>query len=401
MRRCGVFTAAAAATALAVAGCGASGGSGGGGAGAAAGSPSGPIKVGAISSLSGVPTFPESSAAARAVFDEVNAAGGIRGRKIQYIVEDDKNDPSTAAQAARDLVESKGVVAMAGSASTLECQANAAYYVQKGVASIQGLGVDPACFNSPNISPTNVGPFRLTTAMLYYAAKNLGLRRICNMDIILAGTGKAYAQAVTDFTKLTGVRLTLNDATLPAQGDWTPYILKAKRAGCQAVLANLVEPMVVQWMKTVKAQRVTGITWLFLAPAYTKTMPAAVGQAGDGIRAGTEWLPFTDTGSPAIKQWAATMTKHGVPLSAFAQGGYLAAKDLVEVLKGIKGDITRESVTKALKTMRPISSPLTGTPYVFGAGRTHNSNQATQVMELRGGGWRQITKDWVRLSPTG
>lgn len=373
------------AIAMVAAGC-----SGGGG------SP-GPIEIGAISSLSGVPTFPESTAAAKAVFDDVNAAGGIGGRKISYLVEDDKNDPAAAVQAARDLVANKGVVALAGSASTIECQANAAYYAQQKIAAVQGIGVDPACFNSPNIAPVNVGPYRLTTAMLYHAYRNLGLRRICNMDIILGGTGKAYAQAVADFTKITGSPLTVNDATLPAQGDWTPYILKARRAGCQAVLTNLTEPMIVQWMKTVQAQHVTGIDWLFLAPAYTTTMPKAVGPAGAGMLAGTEFTPFTDAGSAATKDWADTMRRHGVGLSAFAQGGYLAATDLVAVLRGIKGKITRRSVTEALKTMKPISGAMTGTPYIFGSTRTHNPNQATQVMELRGGDWRRATRDWVIL----
>lgn len=382
------LTVAFAAVCLAAAGCGSGGGS------------SGPIRIGAISSLSGVPTFPESTAAARAVFDDVNAAGGVHGRKISYLVEDDKNDPAAAVQAARDLVGNKGVVALAGSASTIECQANAAYYVRQKVDAVQGTGVDPACFGSPNISPANVGPFKLTTAMLYYAAKDLGLTRLCNMDIILGGTRDAYARAVTEFTTLTGVRLTLNDTTLPAQGDWTPYVLKAAQAHCQAVLTNLTEPMVVQWMKAVQAQRVTGVKWLFLAPAYTTTMPGAVGRAGAGLLAGTEFTPFT-ADSLATKDWADTMRRHKVPLSAFAQGGYLAAKHLTAVLDGIGGTIDRAAVTKALRAMNPISSPMTGTPYVFGPGRTHNPNRATQVMELTGNGWRTVTRDWVRLPGAG
>lgn len=373
---------------LVAAGCGDDGGGG---------DTSGPIRIGAISSLSGVPTFPESSAAAKAVFDDVNADGGIGGRKIEYIVEDDKNDPAAAAQAARDLVDNRDVVAMVGSASTIECQANATFYVQRKVAAVQGTGVDPACFGSPNISPANVGPYKLTTAMLYYARNDLGLDRICNMDIILGGTGKAYEQAVQDFTDLTDTELTLNDATLPAQGDWTPYILKAERAGCQAVLTNLTEPMIVQWMKTVQAQKVTGIKWMFLAPAYTTTMPKAVGPAGEGLLAGTEFTPFTDLNSPGVKDWADVMKRHDVGLSAFAQGGYLAATYLVDVLKSIDGDITRDSVTEALKSMEPITTPMTGTPYEFGPDNKHNPNQATQVMELRGGNWTAVTEDWVTL----
>ena len=67
---------------------------------------SGPIKIGSISGITGGAVFPEASKAAKAVFNEVNAEGGIDGRKIEYLVEDDKGDPAVAAQAARKLVDS-------------------------------------------------------------------------------------------------------------------------------------------------------------------------------------------------------------------------------------------------------------------------------------------------------
>lgn len=54
----------------------------------------GPIRVGAVSSLSGPAQFPESSAAVRALFDVVNADGGVRGRRLELIVEDDRGDPA-------------------------------------------------------------------------------------------------------------------------------------------------------------------------------------------------------------------------------------------------------------------------------------------------------------------
>ncbi len=81
--------------------------------------------VGSISGLSGNATFPEASQAANAVFDEVNAAGGIQGRDIKYKITDDKGDPATASANARQIVGNDGAVALVGSASLLECQVNA------------------------------------------------------------------------------------------------------------------------------------------------------------------------------------------------------------------------------------------------------------------------------------
>jgi branched-chain amino acid transport system substrate-binding protein len=161
---------------------------GGGSAGQSAGS--GPIRIGAVASLSGPVTFADSPDAARAVFEQVNAQGGIHGRKIEYDVEDDKGDPQAATQAARDLVQNKQVVALAGSASLIDCEVNGAFYAREDVRSIQGLGVDPVCWHSPNISPVNVGPFTLTTAVLLYASNVLHDTRICTFFIIIGGPAR-------------------------------------------------------------------------------------------------------------------------------------------------------------------------------------------------------------------
>lgn len=102
----------------------------------------GVIKVGAVSTITGPADFSEVPKATKAEFDQINAKGGIDGCKIDYTIADDKADPQVAAQAARDLIDNKGVVAMVGSASLLDCQVNAQTYQRKNVLSVQGLGVD-------------------------------------------------------------------------------------------------------------------------------------------------------------------------------------------------------------------------------------------------------------------
>src|SRR5215218_16709 len=106
--------ATALAAAVGLSGCGGSDG----------GSANGPIVLGSVNALSGPATFPEASAAAKAVFDRVNADGGINGRKIQYTRADDKADPATATQLARELVSTKKAVALVGGASLVDCDVN-------------------------------------------------------------------------------------------------------------------------------------------------------------------------------------------------------------------------------------------------------------------------------------
>jgi branched-chain amino acid transport system substrate-binding protein len=403
--RIGLRAASTAAVGLALlaAGCGSSDDSSDKSASSGAGAKSGPtckggsIKIGSVSTLSGPVTFPDISAAAKATFDQANAKGGVNGCKIDYIISDDKGDPQTATQAARDLVQNQGVVGLAGSGGLLDCEVNGQFYAQQKIGSVTGLGVDGACWSTPNISPVNVGPFVLSTAMLYYASETLKLDKLCFVNYILAGTKKAYQDAVTDWEKLTGKKLTMFDQTLPPQGDYTPYVLKAKKAGCQMLLSNAVEPQALSWMKIVDQQKITGIKWFFLAPGYSDAVAKALRNTKAEVYAGTEWEPYTDKDSPANKDWRATMEAGGRPLTAFSQGGYESATVMLDVLKSIKGDITRESVYKALVDMKPISNPLTGTPYVFGPGKAHASNTATKIMQLDKGAWKVSTPDWVVL----
>jgi branched-chain amino acid transport system substrate-binding protein len=357
--------------------------------------PDGAIKLGAISTITGPADFSEVPKAAKATYDAINAAGGVNGCKIDYEIADDKADPQVAAQSARDLIDNKKIVGMSGGASLLECAVNAPTYKRAGVNSVDGLGVDPVCFNSPNIAPVNVGPYTLTTAMGLYATNTLHAKNFCAMFIIIGGTQEAYKAALTKWEGLTGQKLKLLDLTVPFSGDYTPFVIKARDGGCDAVITNLIEPQVVAWIKTADAQKVTGVNWLFLSPGYTVEVAKALADSKQPIYVGTEWEPYTEQNSPANKDWIATMDAAKRPLTAFSQGGYLAAEATVDVLKSIDGPVTRESFNKALATMKPYSNPIAGSPYIFGPGATHAPMQATKVMKLDGGAWTVETKDWV------
>ncbi|MBB6486005.1 ABC transporter substrate-binding protein [Rhizobium lusitanum] len=358
---------------------------------------SGPIKVGAVSTVTGVVDFSDAPKATKAVFEQLNDAGGINGCKIDYSLADDKGDPQVAAQAARDLIDNKGVVALAGGASLLDCAVNAGTYNRNDVLAVQGVGVDPLCFNAPSISPVNVGPFTLTTVMLDYATKNLGAKKVCAFFLILGGTQEAYGNAVAAWQKLSGNKVGLVDMTLPPQGDLTPYVIKARDAGCDAVLTNQVEPGVVQWVKTADAQKISGINWLFLAPGYTEGVAKALAGSKQPVYVGTEWEPYTEN-TAANTDWAKTMDKAGLAKTAFSQGGYLAAKVMIDTISGIDGEVTRETVSSALKGGKEMQYSLAGSPYVFGEARAHSPMKATKVMQLVDGKWTVKTPDWYTLA---
>jgi branched-chain amino acid transport system substrate-binding protein len=74
------------------------------------------IRLGALVPLTGAGGAygPPMARAAKAVVDEVNAVGGINGRKLDLIVEDDQTSPEAAVRAARKLIDVDRVVAIMG-----------------------------------------------------------------------------------------------------------------------------------------------------------------------------------------------------------------------------------------------------------------------------------------------
>jgi branched-chain amino acid transport system substrate-binding protein len=84
-----------------------------------------PIKIGALFAVTGPAAFlgePERNSA-KMVVDEINAAGGVKGRKLELIVYDTAGDATKAVQLATKLIKDDKVVAIIGPSTTGETMA--------------------------------------------------------------------------------------------------------------------------------------------------------------------------------------------------------------------------------------------------------------------------------------
>ncbi len=353
-----------------------------------------PILVGAVSSLSGPVAFPESGDAVRAYFGAVNAGGGVQGRRLQLLVEDDRGDPAQARRAAHKLVQEAGVVAHVGSASIADCHANAAEYARQGLVSIQGTGVEPACFESPAIATVNTGPYLSVYTALQFVVDVLRRERPCVLLLALPGTLPAYERVIAGWVRRAGREPQL---VLPFQPGTDPASLLARvqAARCDAVVHTGVEPMVLDWMQAYRRAGAAPLPQVFLTPAYTAGVARTlVGGEGEAIYAMSEFEPWSSR-SGSLTDWRAVMQASKVPLSSFSQGGYLAAQVFVRVLRSIHGEITRASVAAAFRQAGSMELSFAGTPFRFGEAQAHNPNRATLPVRLEDGRWRIAHYRWI------
>jgi branched-chain amino acid transport system substrate-binding protein len=126
-------------------------GSGGSPAASAPGVTKNQIVLGATTPLTGpaAPGYDEIAAATNAVFQYVNAKGGIYGRKIKYIIENDEYDPTLTVSLTEKLVQQDNIFADVGSLGTPPQLAVESYLKSQGVPQLF-VESGCACWSTPS-----------------------------------------------------------------------------------------------------------------------------------------------------------------------------------------------------------------------------------------------------------
>jgi branched-chain amino acid transport system substrate-binding protein len=353
-----------------------------------------PIKIGAISSITGPIPIPDGTNGAKSYFQALNAKGGINGRKVVYTPLDDKANPALAAQFARKLIQQDKVVALAGGESLVQCPVNGKFYAQAGIFDVMGGAATPTCFTSSNISPTNTGLQDDITAGLLYASRDLKKAKVCTALYNLGPLNASYKPAVDLWTKITGKKLAFSTEALTQNTDLNGVMLQVKKAGCQALISNGASQAAAPLLKASTAQNAGNVTQIFMGQEYISSLPKTVGKAGEGIYSVAEFEPFTGN-APVVQQMRKDMTAANVEVTALAQSGWLAAKIVSDTIAGMKGPINKDTVGAALKKLTSYDTQgATNKPYSFGPGNAHHPNRAVKVVQIKGGKWTTVS-NWI------
>jgi len=355
-----------------------------------------PIKVGAISTLSGGPAeFGPVAGATRAFFDSVNAAGGIRGRPLVLIEEDDRADPRAAAAAAAKLLQADKVVALVGGASLLECAVNAAAYEHADVVSIPGLGLDASCFRSKMIAPVNAGPYAQLTVAMRFAVERLKAQRLCVFRMgVPVPVQKGFDAEMQAWKQRGALVPVIDEGSVQYADAPLRHLQRAADARCDALVFAGPAPVAIGFAKAAKKVVGTAPRLLFLGSAYTEQVARALGADAEGVYAISEFEPWSSR-SGSLSNWRDLMTRAKVPVTSSSQGGYVAAQVFVHVLRGIPGEINRESVARAFRALTRFEPAMVGMPFTFGDAAMHHPNRAAIPVQMIEGRWRIAHHEWI------
>lgn len=353
-----------------------------------------PILVGGIHGNAAPGDFSSSTDATAAYFKCVNANGGINGRPIKYMVENDQWNPEIAAQAAAKLVKDQKVVAMVGNGSFLEMSVNAGTYKKEGIMAMASACAASECFESSNIVSTNQGALPSNVGAAQYAQEELGSKNIACIGLNIPNVGQWSCGEVTSFMEKRGGKATgifLNAAS----PDVNSALLEAVAAGADTILVNLPAGLATAVLKAAEEQDMRDqYIWIAPTPLYDLAVPAALGDYWNGvIYVNTELAPFSK-GGPDAKNWIEVMDGYANaddPRDSFSQSGFLSAKFFVDTM--MKMDPSklddRAEVTKAIKAISGYESDLICGPYYVGDADFHMPNHAGHMVLIKDGGFEE------------
>jgi len=355
-----------------------------------------PIVIGAITGRTGPDDFANPTRGAKAYFDCLNANGGIKGRPVQYLIEDDQWNPEMATQLAVRLVNDHRVVLMAGSASQVECGANADFYKRAGILVVAGVGVPRECFFAENIAPVNTGPRVSALGAMGYALETFGVKSVACIAPNIPSVGVWSCEGIMALAKEKGYTAT-NLVMDLGSADTTSTILQAAASRPDAIVLVVSKGVAVSLLVAAEEQGLHDtIKFLSAAPAYDNSVPEALGPAWDGKFFVN--MEFTElaANTPDNQNWLAVMDEYGQasdPRDSFSQAGYLAARIAEQALMSLDPDnITRETVSAAVRKIKNFQSDILCSPWYFADGHTrHNANASTRMSVLEGGKWQALS----------
>lgn len=288
-------------------------------------------------------------------FKMINDQGGIHGRKLRLVMEDDAYNPGKAVAAVKKMVEQDNVFAILGGLGTPSNSAVMDYLISKGVPHLA-----PSTGSSKWATPFKKTWFawqlNYTTEgkiVVKYAMETLGKKKFAifyqNDDY-----GKEGLAAAKEALAKRGAELVAEVAYNTSDTDLSAHALKLKESGAEAVLGW---PTVKHTAMLLQEAAKIGYkpAWLFSATVNTETLIELAGDASEGVYS-LGWLPnVSDTENPFVKEYHAFMDQYApdMPRVTFTLYGWAQGRLLAEALRRAGPDLTRESFVAALETMNP------------------------------------------------
>ena len=351
-----------------------------------------PIKIGALFAVTGPASFlgePERNTA-QMVVDEINKAGGIKGRKLELISYDTGGDATKAVQLANKLIKNDGVVAIVGPSTTGDTMAVIPVVEKAGIPLV-------ACAAGSKITdPVKKWVFKtaqndtLAVARVYEQLKKEKKSKVAILTVSdsfgSSGREQLKAQAANY-----GMEIVSDDTYGPKDTDMTAQLTKIRGSQAQAVICWGTNPGPAVIARNAKQLGLTLPLYMSHGVSSKKFIELA-GDAAEGIRLPSgkvlvaDLLPKNDKQKANLLSYVKDYQRHfkaeGDHFGGHAWDAVMLVKKAIE-----KGGDTPAGIRTALESTRNFAG-IGGVFNYSAADHAGLTKDAFVLLEVR-------KKDWV------
>ncbi len=286
--------------------------------------------------------------AAELVTADINAAGGINGKKVELLVEDDVCKPEVATNTATKLV-SEGVNVVIGHICSGATKAALPIYRDANVIVMSPSATNPALTQSgdyPNFYRTIASDDAQARTEVDFAINKLGAKKIAVIHD-KGDYGKGLAEFAKQFIDDSGkAKVVLFEGITPGAVDYSAIVQKIKRSGADAVIFGGYHP---EASKIVTQMRKKRMKTVFISDDGVKddTFIKVAGKYAEGVYATG---PADVTANPVTKEYREKYKKaYGDEPGAFFDNAVAAALALTNAIAKA-GSTDPAAIAKVLHT---------------------------------------------------
>lgn len=334
-------------------------------------------------------------------FNWVNANGGVNGRKIKLLVEDDGFAPSRTVAAVKKLVEEERVFAIVGGLGTPGCLAVMDDLNKNGVPFVyQGSGSSKLAFPPKQyVFPVQPNFTFEGTLFARYATRDLKAKRVAivyeNTDI-----GKEGFEGVKAEMARLKKEIVLDLVMQASETDFSTYVLKLMGAKPDVVILYATVKPTAGFLKQANMMglKATYVTSYMNSDA---SLMALAGPAAEGVIV-SGWVPLVGSDIPEFKEYDQDYGKflavyqkeypNEVP-SGYATAGWIAGEVFTEGLRRAGKNPTRDGLVKALEKLKHWNGMM-AKDISYGPGQRIGKTSMC-FMKVVNGNFKMIT-GWVR-----
>jgi len=338
-------------------------------------------KVGAYLSLSGAETQfgVDTKEGIELAFEEVNQAGGIKGKNVKVLFEDDKTNPQEATNKVLQLIDRDKVVAILGEVSSSRSKAGGIVANKKKIPMITPSSTHPEV--------TQVGPFVFRVCFTddmqgrmgaEFIVNKLGKKRIAQLftsdDLYSSGLAHEFRQHV----KRLGGEIVIEKSFLESETNFTTYITEIRDAKPDMIYAPIYYTAMVPVARQAKAAGVKGEMFVGGDGWDADTLLIDAGDELEGAYFTNHYAP--DVPWPNSRQFVAKYKERfkREPTSAAAMG-YDAAKVLADAIGRAKDD-TPDAIRQAIQE----TTGFQGATGTISIDANRNADKPLVVVQIKG-----------------